>query len=161
MLPWLGERWGSPSSIHGHGQDAREAVEEGRARVAALLGGRPEEIVFVTSGTEANNAVVRSVARRERGRGHLVISALEHPSIRATAADLEAIGMAVTVVPPEPSGIVDPSRIAAALRPDTRLVCLMLASNEIGTLQPVAHVARECGSAGIAVHCDAVQAAGK
>jgi cysteine desulfurase len=161
MLPWLGERWGNPSSIHAHGQEAREAVEEGRARVAALLDARPEEIVFVTSGTEANNAVLRSVARRERHRGHLVISALEHPSIRATAADLEAMGMAATVVAPESSGVVEPSRIAAALRSDTRLVCLMLASNEIGTLQPVAEVARECRSAGVAVHCDAVQAAGK
>ncbi|HEX2466356.1 MAG TPA: cysteine desulfurase family protein [Thermoanaerobaculia bacterium] len=161
MLRWLGERWGNPSSIHAHGQEAREAIEEGRARVAMLLGAAPQEIVFVASGTEANNAVLRSVARHDRGRGHLVISALEHPSIRATAGELEAFGMVVTVVAPEPSGLIDAGKVAAALRPDTRLVCLMLASNEIGTLQPVAEVARECRVAGVAVHCDAVQAAGK
>jgi cysteine desulfurase len=161
MLPWLGERWGNPSSIHAHGQEAREAVEEARARVAALLGARPPEIVFVASGTEANNAVLRSAARRASGRGHLVISALEHPSIRMTANDLAALGMTVTMVPPEPSGVVDPRAIAAAMRPDTRLVCLMLASNELGTLQPVAEAARLSRRAGVAIHCDAVQAAGK
>jgi cysteine desulfurase len=161
MLPWLGERWGNPSSIHRSGQDAREAVEEGRARVAALLGSRPEEVVFVASGTEANNAVVRSAARRSSGQGHLVVSALEHPSIRMTADDLAALGMSVTVVPPGADGVVAVTAVEAALRPDTRLVCLMLASNEIGTLQPVAEVARECRRRGVALHCDAVQAAGK
>jgi cysteine desulfurase len=167
MLPWLGERWGNPSSIHGFGQDAREAIEEARARVAALLAARPEEIVFVASGTEANNAVLRSAMRRgagasgARGGGHLVISALEHPSIRATAADLEVLGASVTVVAPRTTGVVDAAAVTAALRPDTRLVCLMLASNEVGTLQPVEGVARSCRAAGVPIHCDAVQAAGK
>ena len=161
MLPWLGERWGNPSSIHSAGQDAREAVEEGRARVAALLGARPEEVLFVASGTEANNAVLLSAAR-DAGRGaHFVVSALEHPSVRATASDLERLGCGLTVVPPERNGVVAPEAVAAALRPDTRLVCLMLASNEIGTLQPVAEVARLCRDRGVQLHCDAVQAAGK
>jgi cysteine desulfurase len=161
MVPWLGERWGNPSSIHRAGQEAREAVEEARSRVAALIGGRDEEVVFVASGTEANNAVLRGAARRAKGSGHLVVSALEHPSIRVTALDLAAAGMRVTVVPPRPDGVVDAGAVTAALRPDTCLVALMLASNEIGTLQPVAEVADECRSRGVAVHCDAVQAAGK
>ena len=163
MLPWLGERWGNPSSIHAQGQEAREAVEGARAAVAELLGARPEELVFVASGTEANNAVLRSAARAgsRAGSCHLVISALEHPSIRATAAELAAWGVTVTTVAPDASGVVDPAAVIGALRDDTRLVCLMLASNEIGTLQPVAEVAAECARRGVAVHCDAVQAAGK
>jgi cysteine desulfurase len=161
MLPWLGERWGNPSSIHRAGQEAREAVEEARAREAALLGGRPEEIVFTASGTEANNALLASVAGATAGVAHVVVSALEHPSVRATASELEASGAAVTVVPPSPDGVVAPDAIMAALRPESALVCLMLASNEIGTLQPVAEVARRCRERGVALHCDAVQAAGK
>ena len=163
MLPWLGERWGNPSSIHAQGQGARDAVEEARTRVAALLGARPEELVFVASGTEANNAVLRSAARSgsKAGTGHLVISALEHPSVRATAGELASFGFALTTVAPDTSGVVDPGAVVAALRPDTRVVSLMLASNEIGTLQPVAEVAAECRRRGVAVHCDAVQAAGK
>ena len=160
MLPWLGERWGNPSSIHAQGQEAREAVEDARARVAALIGGQPEETVFVASGTEANNAVLRSTARAASGRGHLVISTLEHPSIRMNASDLAASGFSVSTVAPDASGVVDPVAVISVLRPDTRLVCLMLASNEIGTLQPVAEVALECRRRGVAVHCDAVQAAG-
>jgi cysteine desulfurase len=161
MLPWLGESWGNPSSIHRFGQEAREAVEQARGRVSLLLGARPEEIVFVASGTEANNAVLRSAARRLPGSGHLVVSALEHPSIRTMASDLAALGTSVTMVPPGSDGVVAPSALTAALRADTRLVCLMLASNEIGTLQPVAEVAGECRRRGIPIHCDAVQAAGK
>src|SRR5688572_4598301 len=161
MLPWLGERWGNPSSIHAQGQEAREAVEEARARVAALIGAQPEEMVFVASGTEANNAVLRSTARAHSGRGHLVISTLEHPSIRRNADDLAASGFVVSTVAPDASGVVDPAAVIAVLRPDTRVVCLMLASNEVGTLQPVADVAAECRRRGVAIHCDAVQAAGK
>jgi cysteine desulfurase len=159
MLPWLGERWGNPSSIHVHGREAREAVEGARASVADLLGARPEELVFVASGTEANNAVLRSAARA--GSRHLVISALEHPSIKGTAGELAASGSTLTIVAPDASGVVDPAAMIAALRPDTCLVSLMLASNEVGTLQPVAEVAAECRRRGVAVHCDAVQAAGK
>src|SRR5689334_8707696 len=106
MLPWLGERWGNPSSAHGFGQAARNAVEEAREKVAALLGARPPEIVFTASGTEANNAVFADVARRHGYQGHLVISRLEHPSIRESAARLEAAGMAVTRIAPGPDGVV-------------------------------------------------------
>ena len=156
MLPWLGERHGNPSSIHRFGQAARNAVEEAREKVAALINARPPEIVFTASGTEGNNAVMLSLER-----GHLAISSIEHPSIREGAARLERVGMAVTRVSPGPDGVVPARELIAALRPDTRLVCLMLANNELGTLQPVAEVAKACRERGIPVLCDAVQAAGK
>ena len=164
MLPWLGERHGNPSSLHRFGQEARNAVEEAREKVAALIGARPPEVVFTGSGTEGNNAVIfGSIGRGERAgqEGHLVLSSLEHPSVREAAARLERQGMAVSRVPPGPDGVVPAGAVLAALRPDTRLVCLMLANNELGTLQPVAEVAAACRERGIPVLCDAVQAAGK
>jgi cysteine desulfurase len=161
MLPWLGERHGNPSSVHAFGQAAREAVEEARSQVAALLGASPPEVVFTASGTEANNAVLFAAARRAAYRGHLVVSAFEHPSIREAAAALEAGGMEVSHVPPAPDGCVTVAAVVDALRADTRLVCLMLAQNELGTLQPVAEVAAACGERGVPVLCDAVQAVGK
>jgi cysteine desulfurase len=166
MLPWLGERHGNPSSAHAFGREAREAVERAREQVAGLLGVRPPEVVFTASGTEANNAVVFGVAARQESRsgsggGHLVISAFEHPSVREAAARLEAGGMAVTRVAPGPDGIVPAEAMTAALREDTRLVALMLANNELGTLQPAAEVAAACRERGVPVLCDAVQAVGK
>jgi cysteine desulfurase len=164
MLPWLGERHGNPSSVHRFGQAARNAVEEAREKVAALLGGRPPEVVFTASGTEANNAVLFHAFREtiaRQGGGHLVISSVEHPSIREGAARLEKEGMEVTRVSPGKDGVVSAAEVAAALRPDTRLVALMLANNELGTLQPVAEVAGVCRERGIPVLCDAVQAVGK
>lgn len=161
MLPWLGERFGNPSSVHGFGQAAREAVEDARANVAALIGARPAEIVFAASGTEANNAVLTDAGRRAGGTGHLAISALEHPSVREAAVRLEAAGLEVTRVSPGPDGVVAAPRFTAALRGDTRLAALMLANNELGTLQPVAEVATRCRQRGVPVLCDAVQAVGK
>ncbi|HSL81566.1 MAG TPA: cysteine desulfurase family protein [Thermoanaerobaculia bacterium] len=161
MLPWLGESFGNPSSLHRRGRAARAAVDEARARVARLIGGRPEEIVFAASGTEANNAVVASAGSRAGRRGRLVISSLEHPSIRVAAERLEASGMEVVRVPPGPDGVVPAARFLAALTPDTRLACLMVANNEVGTLQPVAEVARACRELGVPLLADAVQAAGK
>lgn len=158
MLPWLGERHGNPSSIHSFGQAAREAMEEAREKVAALIAGRPPEVVFTASGTEANNAVVFHTAR---AGGHLVLSAFEHPSIREAAARLEREGLEVTRVSPGVDGVVPAAEVVRALRPDTRLVCLMLANNELGTLQPVAEVAAECRRRSVPVLTDAVQAVGK
>jgi cysteine desulfurase len=158
MLPWLGARHGNPSSIHRYGQAARNAVEEAREQVAALIGGRPPEVVFTASGTEANNTVVESLCA---AAGHLVISAIEHPSVRQSAARAAGRGLEVTRVPPREDGVVPAAAIAAALRPDTLLVCLMLANNELGTLQPVAEVAALCRRRGVPLLCDAVQAVGK
>ncbi len=161
MWPWLTERFGNPSSIHGFGREAREAVEQARGEVAALLGAGAPEVVFTASGTEANNAVVWSAARAARFRGHLVISAFEHPSVLRAAEAAAELGMEVTVVPPGPDGVVAVERFLAALRDDTVLAALMLANNELGTLQPVAEAAAGCRARGVSLLTDAVQAAGK
>jgi cysteine desulfurase len=147
--------------VHSFGQVARERVEDARDRVAALIGARPPELVFTASGTEANNAVVFSCGRLAGWRGHLVISAFEHPSVLAAAERAAAEGMTVTRVSPDSDGRVDTAAILAAVGEDTRLVCLMLANNEIGTLQPVAEVAAGCRERGVPMLCDAVQAVGK
>src|SRR6185436_9802078 len=160
MLPWLGERHGNASSLHGFGQAARNAIEEAREAVAALLGARPPELVFTASGTEANNAVFADVGRRFPQGGHLVISALEHPSVREGALRLASAGFEVTRVSPGKDGVVPAEAMVEALRPDTRLAALMLANNELGTLQPVPQVAEACRSRGIPMLCDAVQAVG-
>ena len=128
MLPWLGERHGNPSSVHRFGQAARNAVEEGREKLAALLGARPAEIVFTASGTEANNAVLFGVGLRSGFTGRIVISAFEHPSVLGAADRLEAMGMEVVRVPPAADGVVPAAAvIAAATAPgsaaaNTRLV---------------------------------------
>jgi cysteine desulfurase len=161
MLPWLGELHGNPSSVHSFGREAQAAVEEARERTAALIGVAPLELVFTASGTEANNAVILSGARRAGFAGHLILSAIEHPSVTAAAAVCQELGVEVTRVAPEGDGRVDAARLLAAVRDDTFLVCLMLANNELGTLQPVAEVARGCREREVAVLCDAVQAVGK
>jgi cysteine desulfurase len=161
MLPWLGERHGNPSSLHQFGQAAREAVEAARVQVAELIHGEPVEVVFTASGTEANNTVLFSAGRRAGFRGRIVISALEHPSVREAAYFLAEAGMELVRVPPGPDGVVDPGRFLAAVTADTRLAALMLANNEVGTLQPVAEVAAACRERGVPVLTDAVQAAGK
>ena len=162
MLPWLSGRFGNTSSAHRWGQAAREAVEAARESVAGLVGAAsPLEVVFTASGTEANNTVILESLVRSAGTGHFVLSALEHPSIANALAAPIAARARVTRVAPEPSGVIDPERMIAALASDTALVALMLANNEIGTLQPVAEVARAARARGIPVLCDAVQAAGK
>jgi cysteine desulfurase len=160
MAPWLAGRHGNPSSVHRFGQAARNAVEEAREKVAALLGAKPAEIVFTASGTEANNGVFATVAAAA-SPGHLVVSAVEHPSIREAAAHLERHGWQVSRIAPGLDGVVAAAGAVAALRPDTRLVALMLANNELGTLQPVAAVAAACRERGIPLLTDAVQAVGK
>ena len=161
MLAAMAGECGNPSSVHAFGQAARERVEAARDRVAALVGARPLEVVFTASGTEANNAVILSCGRQAGWRGHLVISAFEHPSVLAAAERAEAEGMTVSRVPPDGEGRVAAEAMLAAVGEDTRLVCLMLANNEIGTLQPVAEVAAGCRERGVPVLCDAVQAVGK
>ena len=161
MLEVMTGEHGNPSSVHAFGQAARERVEAARDRVAELVGARPPELVFTASGTEANNAVIFSHARAAGWRGHLLVSAFEHPSVLAAAVRAEAAGMAVSRVAPDGDGRVDAAAMLAELRDDSRLVCLMLANNELGTLQPVAEVAAACAERGVPLLCDAVQAVGK
>ncbi len=161
MLPWLGERFGNPSSVHRAGKAAHRAVADARRAVAELIGARPEEILFTSSGTEANNLVLLGAGRRWGFSGRIVLSAIEHPSTTGAAAWLEEAGMEVVRVPPAADGVVPARAVARALTADTRLVCLMLANNELGTLQPVAEVAEACRERGVALATDAVQAVGK
>lgn len=162
MLPYLGERFGNPSSAYRAGREARAAVERARAQVAALVGGKPEEIVFTSGGTEANNlALIGFMRARGAGRRHVVGSAIEHPAVLEPLRALRREGVEVTLVPPGPHGAVDPEEILAAVRPQTVLISLMHANNELGTLQPVAEVAAAVAGRGIAVHTDAAQSAGK
>lgn len=161
MLPWLGSIHGNPSSAHAAGRQAHRAIEEARSRVAALLGGEASEVVFTSSGSEANNTVIYTAARRCRFSGHLITSTLEHPSVRMAASRMRADGMAVSELRPGADGRIAVEAVRQALRDDTRLVCLMLANNELGTLQPVAEVAAVCRERGVPVLCDAVQAVGK
>ncbi|HXU30428.1 MAG TPA: cysteine desulfurase family protein [Thermoanaerobaculia bacterium] len=168
MLPWLGGRHGNPSSLHAFGQGARNAVEEARERVAVLLGARPAEIVFTASGTEANNAVLFDLAfspSEDRTPKRVVTSGFEHPSVREAANRLGERGFQIERILPR-GGTVDADEMIAALapgpdRPATSLAALMLANNELGTIQPVAQVARAARAYGVPVLCDAVQAVGK
>jgi cysteine desulfurase len=162
MTPYLVSRFGNASSVHKRGEAAREAIEEARARVATLIGGTPEEIVFTATGSEANNLALKGLllgATSERRR--LVISAIEHPSVLETARHLESRGFPLTIVPVGESGVVDPERVRAVLGPDVALVSVMWVNNETGMIQPVAPIADLAHAAGARFHCDAVQAAGK
>lgn len=161
MIPYLREHFGNPSSAHVFGQRAKLAVAEARTRVAALINARADEIVFTGSATEANNLALLGVARALGRPAHLIISAVEHPAIMAPAQRLADAGWAVTIVPVDGYGRVAADAVRRALRPDTALVSVMHANNEIGTLQPVAEIAAVVKAHGALLHSDAAQSAGK
>ena len=152
---------GNPSSLHGPGASAREAVEEARASVADLIGARPDEIVFTSGGTESDNLAVLGLAAAEPGKGHVVVSAVEHAAVRRAAEHLGSRGYEVTVLGVDSDGRVSAEDLADVLRPDTALVAVMWANNEVGTVQPVAELAEVCRERGVPFHADAVQAAGR
>jgi cysteine desulfurase len=161
MEPYLQQEFGNPSSLSPLGRRAAAAVDQARAQVAGVLGCHDDEIVFTSGGSESDNAALRGVALARRGARHVVTTTIEHSAVLAAARDLEEhAGVLVTYVPVGERGVVDPAAVAAALRPDTCLVSVMLANNEIGTIQPVAEIARIARQRGILVHTDAVQAAG-
>jgi cysteine desulfurase len=157
------DHFGNPASTsHAFGWAAAKLVEDARAEVASLLGATPPEIVFTSGATEANNLALKGVAASYRGRGrHLVTTLFEHEAVLEPLAELEQDGWEVTHLPVGNDGVVDPAAVAAALRPDTVLVSMMAAQNEIGTLQPVAAVAEICKRHGALLHSDAAQAVGK
>ena len=163
MVPYLGERFGNPSSRqHAFGREAHAAVEDARASVAALVGALPEEIVFTSGATESDNLAVRGLARSLAGRGrHVVTTAIEHPAVLEPCRTLEREGFEVSRVGVDESGCVSAEAVVAAMRPDTVLVSVMAANNEIGTLQPVAEIGARCRERGVAFHTDAVQALGR
>jgi len=156
----LADVYGNASSIHKEGQTARRRIEDARDSVARLIGASAREVVFTSGGTESNNAAIFGAVTRS-GRHHIVTTAIEHPSVLEPVQELERRGHEVTIVSPDRSGAVPADRVIEALRPDTRLMTMMLANNETGVIQPIAGVARTCHERGIHVHCDAVQAAGK
>jgi len=163
MLPYLTEKFGNASSRqHLLGQEAHAAVEEARAHVARLIGAEPGDIVFTSGATESNNLAVRGVAHAAGAQGrHLVVSAIEHPAVLEPARHLQTEGFEVTEVAAGSDGIVAADEVVRALRPDTALVSVMAANNEIGTLQPIVEIGRACRERGILFHTDAVQAIGK
>jgi cysteine desulfurase len=163
VLPFLAEHFGNPASHHAVGRAAQEAMDDARHQVASLLGVDRDEIVFTSGGTESNNLALVGMARRlaPDSRCHLIISALEHASVAATANYLQDQGFDLTIVACSRHGVVDPQDIEDALRPDTKLVSVIHANHEIGSIQPVRQIAHLCRESGVLVHCDAVQTTGK
>jgi cysteine desulfurase len=167
MLPYFDQKYGNPHSVHEAGQEARDAVDEARASIAAAIHADPGEIVFTSGATESNNLAIRGVAERERRRGnHLVSVTTEHTAVLDPLARLARRGYEVTLLGVEHhgrprAGWLDPQKVADALRDDTCLVSVMLANNEIGIIQPLAEIAAICKERGVLLHCDATQAVGK
>jgi len=161
LLPYCGEAFGNPASGHRFGRRARAAVEKAREKVAAFLKADPEEIVFTSGGTEANNLALKGAAwaLRERGR-HVVTTAVEHHSVLKSCRFLEEQGWRVSLAPVDAAGRLDVRALEALLEPDTVLISVMHANNEVGTLQPVREVAALAAERGILLHVDAVQTAG-
>lgn len=162
MLPYLSEHFGNPSSAHWFGQRAKQAVEQARRQVASLLCCHPDEVIFTGGGSEANNLAIKGVARANRDRGnHIVTSAIEHPAVIEVCAYLETQGFEVTYLPVNAEGLVDVASVEQALRPQTILITVMHANNEVGSIQPIAAIARLARQRGITMHTDAAQSAGK
>jgi cysteine desulfurase len=165
MMPYFTEKYGNASSVHTIGQEAHNALEESRQTVATLLGASPEEIVFTSGGTESDNMAIKGVAAalREKGR-HIITCAIEHHAVLNTVSYLEKHGYEVTRLGVDHTGLVDPEALARAVRPDTILVSIMLANNEVGTIEPIAELAaaaRKAAGRRVLFHTDAVQAVGK
>jgi len=161
MLPFFRDKFGNPQSLHSAGQEAFLALEEARSRVARLIGADDAEVFFTSSGSEANNFALKGMSRARRDKGHhLVLSAIEHQSILHSAKSLEKSGFSSTLVPVDKDGLVDPEAVRKAIQKETVLVSVILASNEVGTVEPVAEIARICRAAGVPLHTDAVAAVG-
>jgi cysteine desulfurase len=163
MLPFLGEVWGNPSSVHHVGRKARSLLDDARDRAAKFLGTKPSEIIFTSGGTESNNLAIFGTARLLKSKGrHLITSAVEHDAVLQSFDYLvKNDGFAVTRLPVNSDGRVSPDDLRKAIRPDTVLVSMMAANNEIGTIQPVAELGGVCRERGIVFHTDAVQWFGK
>jgi len=162
MIPFIRQHHGNPSSSHALGAATRKAVERARRQVADLLGCATDEVVFTSGGTESNNHALKGVAWARRDRGnHIVTSAIEHPAVTEVCRYLEAQGFEVTYLPVDGDGLVSVADLEAALTSRTILVSIMLANNEVGTIEPLAEIARIARARGIVVHTDAAQAVGK
>ena len=161
MLPYLGEAFGNPSSLHDWGEPAREAMETARAQVAQLIGANAEEIIFTGSGTESNNFAIKGLALAQQSKGkHVVVSAIEHFSVLHSARTLEKWGFELTLVPVDKYGVVDPEKVRKSLREDTVLVSVMHANGEVGTIEPIKEIAQITRENNVVFHTDAVATAG-
>ncbi len=160
MLPYFSNNFGNASSLHGFGRDAKIAVENSRATIARTINASPSEIIFTSGATEANNLAIKGIAKSAK-KGHVIVSAIEHDSVLEPAKALEREGFSVSIVKPNKDGIIDAAAINTAIRKDTMLVCVMLANNEVGTVQPIWEIGELCKRNNILFHCDAVQAFGK
>jgi len=162
MAPYWTEMYGNPSRVYGLGRRSAAALEDARRTVARLLNAQPAEIVFTSCGTESDNLAIRgtALAAATRGRRHLITTPIEHHAVLHTVADLvERFDFEVTHVPVDRSGLVDPAQVRAAIRPDTALISVMMANNEVGTIEPVAEIGAIARQFGVPFHTDAVQAA--
>ena len=164
MLPCFTQDYGNPSSLYGFAQEGKSRLEQARAQVAACLNAKPEEVYFTSGGTEADNWALRGVAElmalKGRKPGHIITTAIEHHAILHTAQYLEKQGYEVTYLPVDGDGLVDPANLEAAIRPDTILISVMAANNEIGTIQPIAEIGAIAKAHKVLFHTDAVQAVG-
>lgn len=161
MLPYLSEQYGNPSSIYGLGQAAHQAVEEARLQVAQAIGAKESEIVFTACGTESDNWAIRGVAYANQSRGkHIITSAVEHHAVLHTCKQLEKEGFTVTYLPVDETGLVSAEELKKAITPETVLVTIMMANNEIGTIEPIRELCKVAHDAGVTFHTDAVQAVG-
>lgn len=161
MLPYFTECFGNPHSTqHAYGWAAEAAIERARGEVAALIGALPEEIVFTSGATEANNLAIRGIAARAGERRHIVTCAIEHPCVLEACRALRDASFDLTELPVQPDGLLDLNRLRAALRPDTLLVSIQTANHEIGVIQPIAEIAAICRERDVVLHTDAAQAAG-
>ena len=162
MLPYLTQNYGNPSSLYSFGQKAAEALQSARETVAGCINADPREILFTSGGSEADNQAIVSAAKlgARKGRKHLISTRFEHHAVLHTLAKLEKEGFEVTLLDPHADGVIRLEDVEAAIRPDTALVTVMFANNEIGTVQPIAEIGALCRSRGVPFHTDAVQAAG-
>ena len=161
MLPYFDRHFGNPSTVYDMGSIIKQVLEEQRAKVAKLIGAKPQEIIFTASGAEANNLAIKGVAlaRQKKGK-HIIISAIEHHSVLNSARFLERMDFEVTFLPVDEYGLVDPGRLPKAIRSDTVLVSIMHANNEIGTMQPISQLSEICRDKGVLFHTDAVASVG-
>jgi cysteine desulfurase len=158
MLPYFGECFGNPSSLHGAGRQAREAIDQARATIAGVLGAAPQEIYFTSGGTESNNLAIKGAAFANKQRGqHIIVSAIEHDCVLNSCRWLTTQGFRVTLLPVDEFGMVSVGRLAEIIRPDTILVSVMHANNEIGTVEPIEEIGALCRERGVLFHTDACQ----
>ncbi len=162
MLPFFGKAFGNASSVHQFGRAARNAVEEARETVAAMIGASPDGLILTSGGTESDNFAIRgTLAAAPEGKKHIITSAIEHHAVLSTCRTLEDERVEVTVLPVDENALVNPEDLRQALRPETVLVTIMMANNEVGSVQPIEDLAAIAREAGVPFHTDAVQAAGK